>query len=106
MSRRRSCKPGARAPHWQDLALPASVTGETGRRLLELGPERFAAMAQTGLDVQVLSLTAPGVQNLRPAEAVALQTATNDQLAAAVRAHPDRLQGLATLATPNPAAAA
>ncbi len=93
-------------PRWQDLAQPASATGETGRRLLELGPERFAAMAQTGLDVQVLSLTAPGVQNLRPAEAVALQTATNDQLAAAVRAHPDRLQGLATLATPNPAAAA
>ncbi len=93
-------------PRWQDLSLPASTGGDTGQRLLELGPERFAAMTQTGLDVQVLSLTAPGVQNLRPAEAVALQTATNDLLADAVRQHPDHLQGLATLATPNPAAAA
>ncbi len=94
------------APRWQDLALPASTSGDTGQRLLELGSERFAAMAQTGLDVQVLSLTAPGVQNLRPAEAVALQTATNDVLATTVRMQPDHFQGLATLATPSPAAAA
>ena len=93
-------------PRWQDLALAQSATGETKRRLLDLSAERFAAMADTGLDVQVLSLTAPGVQNLLPPEAVALQTAANDQLAAAVWAHPDRLQSLATLATPDPAAAA
>lgn len=91
---------------WQDLALPASSGGDLGRRLLELGPERFAAMDSTGLDVQVLSLTAPGLQSLSPKEAVALQTASNDLLAATVRAHPERLQGLATLATPAPAAAA
>ncbi len=93
-------------PTWQDIALKAAEEGEPARRLAELGAGRFAAMQQAGLDVQVLSLTAPGLQNLAPDRAVALQTAANDQLAEVVRAHPERLQGLATLATPAPAAAA
>ena len=41
------------------------------RRLIELGGERLSAMEETGLDVQVLSLTSPGVQNLAPDDAVA-----------------------------------
>jgi len=93
-------------PQWQDIALKPSAEGASARRLAELGGERFAAMDETGLDVQVLSLTTPGVQNLAPADAVALQRASNDLLADTVRAHPDRLQGLATLATPAPAEAA
>ena len=93
-------------PRWQDLALKPSGEGESASRLAELGGQRFAAMEETGLDVQVLSLTAPGVQSLAPDDAVALQTACNDMLANTVRAHPDRFQGLATLATPAPAAAA
>lgn len=93
-------------PQWQDLALGYSAEGQTERRLADLGHQRLAAMAETGLDVAVLSLTAPGVQNLEPDDAVALQTAANDMLADTVRAHPDRLQGFATLATPAPAAAA
>ncbi|WP_375417166.1 amidohydrolase family protein [uncultured Hymenobacter sp.] len=56
--------------------------------------------------MQVLSLTAPGLQNLAPDRAVALQTAANDLLAEVVRAYPDHRQGLTTLATPVPAAAA
>lgn len=91
-------------PRWQDLATPAH--GDVARRLLDLGDERVAAMDDTGLDVQVVSLTTPGVQNLAPVEAVHLQVACNDRLADAVAARPDRLQGFATLATPDPAAAA
>ena len=93
-------------PHWRDLALAASAAGETGRRLLDLGEDRLAAMDETGLDIQVLSLTSPGVQNLASAYAVALARASNDVLAEAIRARPDRLQGLATLATPDPVEAA
>jgi transposase len=63
-------------PQWQDIALTQSDGGETGRRLLDLGDERFAAMEDTGFDVQVLSLTAPGVQSLEPDQAIALQTAS------------------------------
>ena len=93
-------------PKYQDVALTHSDGGEIGRRLIDVGDERIGAMADTGFDVQVLSLTAPGVQNLEPTEAVALQTASNDFLAEKVRADPDRFQGFATLATPDPRAAA
>jgi predicted TIM-barrel fold metal-dependent hydrolase len=93
-------------PQYQDLALRHSSEGHSARRLADLGEERLAAMADTGIDVAVLSLTAPGVQNLAPDDAVALQSAANDLLADTVHAHPDRLQGFATLATPAPAQAA
>jgi hypothetical protein len=93
-------------PRLQDLAIVPSTEGEAALRLAELDGRRFTAMDETGLDVQVLSLSTPGVQNLERADAVALQTATNDILAGAVRAHPGRLGGFAALATPDPAAAA
>ncbi len=93
-------------PRWQDVALQHSNGGEIGARLADLADQRIAAMDETGLDVQVLSLTAPGVQSQVPAEAVALQTASNDLLADIVRRRPDRFQGFATLATPDPQAAA
>lgn len=93
-------------PQWQDVALGAYEEGEPARRLPELGEDRFSAMDDVGVDVQVLSLTAPGLHNLAPADAAALQIATNDLLAEQVRARPDRFQGLATLATPSPAQAA
>ncbi len=75
-------------------------------RLEEVGDARLAAMDATGLDVQVLSLTPPGVQNLDPDESVALASRSNDALAAIVGGEPGRYQGFATLPTPAPAEAA
>jgi predicted TIM-barrel fold metal-dependent hydrolase len=80
--------------------------GEIGERLREVGERRIAAMDEAGLDVQVISLNSPGLQNLPAGEAARLQVETNDRIAELVDAHPDRLQGFATLATPAPAAAA
>lgn len=91
-------------PEWRDIWTP--TPGDWTRGLLDLGDERLAVMDAAGLDVQVVSVTAPGVQNLLPADAARLQVDCNDQLAAAVATRPDRLQGFATLATPDPAAAA
>ncbi len=93
-------------PQWQDLSLRQATEGDTGRRLADLGAERLAEMDRTGVDVQVLSLSTPGGQNLAPADAVALARETNDMLAQAVRDGGGRFQGLATLPTPDPAAAA
>jgi len=93
-------------PRWQDLSLIPSTRGETARRLAEVGDERLTAMDDAGVDVQVLSLSSPGVQSLDRGEAVALQTAANDVLSEVVRRRPDRFGGLATLATPDPPAAA
>lgn len=80
--------------------------GEVGERLREVGERRIAAMDEAGLDIQVISLTSPGLQNLSPDVATGLQVETNDRIAELVAAHPDRFQGYATLATPAPAAAA
>lgn len=93
-------------PQWQDLALQPSSRGETARRLLDLGEDRRKAMAVAGVDVQILSLTAPGVQNLAADEAIALQRSVNDVISDTVRSAPERFQGFATLATPAPEAAA
>lgn len=83
-----------------------AVDSDATPALLDLDDGRLAAMDDAGIDTAVLSLTTPGLQGLPAAEAVALQADTNDVIAAAVRRHPDRLQGFATLATPDPAAAA
>ena len=64
-------------------------------------------MDDTGLDVAVVSMTTPGLQNLASGGcggvAGGLQRQTRRCRATA---HPDRLQGFATLATPDPDAAA
>lgn len=80
--------------------------GDMGERLREVGERRIAAMDEAGLDVQVISLTAPGLHNLAADEATRLQVETNERIAELVNAHPSRFQGFATLATPAPAAAA
>lgn len=91
---------------WQDPVVNRPGQDGIRQRLLEIGDRRIAAMDDAGVDLQVASLTSPGLFNLAPADARALQTDCNDQLAAAVRAYPDRLQGFATLAAPDPDAAA
>lgn len=74
--------------------------------LEDLGAGRLQAMDTMGVDVQVLSHTASGISQIPAAESIALSRAINDQLAEAVRAHPDRFAGFATLPTPDPEAAA
>lgn len=73
---------------------------------LDLGEQRIAAMDDQGVNVQVLSLNSPGVQNLPAPDAVSMARHANDALADAVAAHPDRFQGFAAVPTPDPAAAA
>jgi uncharacterized protein len=63
-------------------------------------------MDAAGIDVQVLSLTAPGVEQLDAAEAVPFARVMNDTLTEAVHRHPDRLAGFAALPTAEPDAAA
>lgn len=93
-------------PRWRDLALGPSEGSATGPALLEMGEKRIAEMDRTGVDVQVLSMSTPGLQNLPARQALTLQSASNDLIAAQVHEHPDRFQGFATLATPAPSQAA
>jgi predicted TIM-barrel fold metal-dependent hydrolase len=73
--------------------------------LTDLGDGRVAAMDAAGVDVQALSLTEPGVEQLEGEEAKRVARQTNDALADAVRRHPTRFIGLASLPTSDPPAA-
>jgi uncharacterized protein len=75
-------------------------------QLCDLDDGRVAAMDAAGVDVQILSLTSPGVEQLDAPEAVAFARETNDLLAEAVRRHPGRFAGFAALPTAAPEAAA
>ena len=75
-------------------------------QLCDLDQRRIADMDAAGIDMQILSLTSPGVEQLDGAEAVALARAVNDQLAESVRRHPNRFAGFATLPTAAPDIAA
>ena len=85
-----------------------ALEGRPGMResLDEIGAMRIGKMDECGVDVQVLSLTTPGTQNLEASQARELARSFNDFLAASIARHPDRFQGFATLPTPDPAAAA
>ena len=75
-------------------------------RLQDVGERRLADMAASGIDHQLISLTAPGLQIFDTDTAVGLQTDYNDELAAAVSAHPGKFSALAAIAPQQPAAAA
>ena len=74
--------------------------------LMDMGNSRLAHMNEVGIDVQVLSLTQPGVQAFDPDTAVAVARDTNDRMHEAIGRHPTRFAGFATLATSAPAEAA
>src|SRR5271154_3871803 len=75
-------------------------------RLLDIGAGRIAHMDSIGVDMQVLSLTSPGVQVFDGPLARRLAADSNDALAAAVRAYPTRFAGLAAIAPQDPSSAA
>jgi predicted TIM-barrel fold metal-dependent hydrolase len=71
-------------------------------KLLDLGAGRIAEMDAAGIDMQVLSLTGNGVDNLDALTATALVKDANDKLAAAVKAHPKRFAAFAAVALQDP----
>lgn len=52
-------------PQWQDAGTAPTEEKELSRLLGDLGEERFAVMDKLGLDVQVLSLSSPGLHSLK-----------------------------------------
>ncbi len=80
-------------------------SGEIERRLMDLAEQRLGLMDETGLDVQVLSLTTPALHDLG-ADCAGAARRANDAMAGAVARWPDRFQALAALPVGAPAAAA
>ncbi len=77
------------------------------RRLPDFTEYRLPEMDDAGIDVQVLSLTVPGLQvDIEPGLARENARFVNDYAAKVVSEHPDRFRGFAALPLQDPAAAA
>jgi hypothetical protein len=63
-------------------------------------------MDKCGVDVQILSLSAPGLEQLDPNTGAALAKSANDGLFEVIKKYPDRFMGYAALAPKNPGRAA
>lgn len=76
-------------------------------RMMQSLDMRFEDMDRAGVDMHVLSLSAPGV-HLEPDAGVAADKAarSNDEVAAVVAKHPDRLAAFAAIALQDPEAGA
>jgi 2,3-dihydroxybenzoate decarboxylase len=89
-----------------EARMPPGWGQEWGRRLADFTELRLADMDEHGVDMQVLSLTSPGVEAIEdPSEAVATARRVNDRLADVVAAHPTRFAGFAALPLQDPKAA-
>lgn len=76
------------------------------KSLMDLGEGRIKKMDASGVDVQILSLSAPGIEQLDPHLGTALAKETNNILSEIIRRHPDRFMGFVALAPKHPIEAA
>lgn len=99
----------------EEHVLPRDIAAALGRSpmppsladpLDDMGPGRIEMMDAAGIDLQVLSLVAHGLQEANPMTAIALAREVNDRMAATVSSYPDRFRAFATLPMCDPEAAA
>jgi predicted TIM-barrel fold metal-dependent hydrolase len=74
--------------------------------LLDHGEGRLRRMDESGVDVQILSLAAPGIEELDTKVGTSLARDTNNALSEIIHRHPDRFLGFAALAPKSPGEAA
>ena len=102
--------PGFLAGPGKEFAAQLRSRGPRGVRiceqLQEIGDKRIADMDAAGIDVQVLSLNSPGVEQAEAAEQLSIAVESNDFLAEAVKKYPSRFAAFAALATAVPDKAA
>lgn len=85
---------------------PDSPIARVQAKLDDLGAGRLADMDAGGIDVQVVSQSPPGTEQLEPGQAIPVATQANDYLAEQIARNPDRFAGFATLPTAAPQSAA
>ena len=102
--------PGFVAGPGKDFTEALQKRGAGGVRILkqlqDVGDGRIAEMDAAGIDMQVLSLNAPGVEQADVAEQVAIARESNDFLADIVKKNPKRFAGFAALPVAAPEQAA
>ena len=102
--------PGFMAGPGKDFIEKLRNQGPPGARIYEqlqdIGDKRIAEMDAAGIDMQVLSLNSPGVEQAGAAEQLSIAVELNDFLAEAVKKNPRRFAAFAALATAAPDKAA
>jgi 2,3-dihydroxybenzoate decarboxylase len=89
------------------LAFKTEFAGQILPRLTDFIEYRLPEMDDAGIDIQVLSLTIPGLQvDIEPGLACDNARFVNNYLAQVISEHPDRFRGFAALPLQDPAAAA
>ena len=93
------------ARHWKEGG-PEARPGPLRERLEDVGALRIREMDEAGIDIQVLSHSAPATQRLDADAAPALARAANDRLRETVQRSKGRFEAFAVLPSANPRAAA
>ncbi len=75
------------------------------RRIVDIGEGRLRDMDESGIRMQVLSISIPGVELLDSASGTAMAKHINDEVAQATRKYPERFSAFAALAAQNPPSA-
>jgi 5-carboxyvanillate decarboxylase len=86
---------GFSAGTWDTLdarvfGLQSNAESPVANALVDVDRQRLEQMDQHGITMQLLSLTSPGVQLLRPGLAGEMAALVNDRLAEAIQRHPGR----------------
>lgn len=89
-----------------DVPASDAFKADCGPKLFDFTRWRLPEMDANGIDMQILSLTAPGIQAADSAQvATGDAIAANDFLAGVIAEHPGRFRGFAALPLQDPAAA-
>ncbi|MEG8184547.1 amidohydrolase family protein [Nocardia terpenica] len=80
--------------------------GDVPPGITDIDAGRIAVMDAAGIDLQVLSQTAPGPESVPPSQAVRLAAEANDAMKHAMDSYPGRFSAFACLPVSDPAAAA
>ena len=99
----------------EHFAIPETMGGSTvyfektgakdirSTRLLDLEEMRLEQMDEYGMDMMIMSLNSPAIQEITDVQqAATIARKSNEDLAAAIERHPDRFRGFAALPLQDP----
>ncbi len=80
--------------------------GDSATKILEYGKGRIKEMDEFGIDMQIISLSYPGLDPFNAEDAVSVSRMVNDIISETTRKYPTRFSGYCCLPLQNPEAAA